>query len=507
MMSFDLDKSLFAFAKSKDSSWKIRHAVEGVQIFGSIGSGKTSGSGRMLALHYLKAGFGGLILTVKPSEKALWENYCALAKRQDDLLIVSPDSENYFNFLDYEASAAAGDKSYTQNIVQVLKTVIRASEEKGGGKSEDPFWETALDMLIYNVIDLCLLAYEKIDIDVLFQIVQTIPKPELEHDTQTAFHRAFTLAKSRVSTIASNWTSSHTGMLSDSLTEIEYEELICRYIPEARLLKSLDQFFMESYHHLSDKTRSIVDFTFVGFLFHLLRDPVYSLFCKHKSSFTPESSREGRIILLDLPVKTHHKVGRDIQVMFKYIWQRAMERQTTNDETRPVFLWADEAQHFLHEHDAEFQATARSSRVATVYLSQNLPNYYANMGGAKADYKVKSFLGTLGTKIFHANVDIETNNYASQLIGDAVFEKNTETATVAGQFSSSTAVTTHVERILRPESFVGLRNGGKSNNGKVDAIMHVQGTLICENENQSKIFEVINTWIGSKKKDAFQRLS
>lgn len=33
--------------------------------FGSIGSGKTSGSGQALALAYLRAGFGGLVLCAK----------------------------------------------------------------------------------------------------------------------------------------------------------------------------------------------------------------------------------------------------------------------------------------------------------------------------------------------------------------------------------------------------------------------------------------------------------
>src|SRR6202012_4255126 len=111
-----------------------------------------------------------------------------------------------------------------------------------------------------------------------------------------------------------------------------------------------------------------IDFSFSGFLFHLLRDPVYSLFCSHAATFTPEDCLYGKIILINLPVKTYHKIGRDSQIMFKYIWQRAMEKRQIDAAARPVFLWADEAQHFLHEHDAEYQATARSSRIATVYI-------------------------------------------------------------------------------------------------------------------------------------------
>jgi|GEM_PF-4259272 len=49
--------------KTTSSLWTLRNAVEGVQIFGGIGSGKTSGSGRMLGLKYLSAGLGGLVLS------------------------------------------------------------------------------------------------------------------------------------------------------------------------------------------------------------------------------------------------------------------------------------------------------------------------------------------------------------------------------------------------------------------------------------------------------------
>jgi hypothetical protein len=49
MNLFDLDQPIIEIVSaSGNGNWTIRHAVEGVQIFGGIGSGKTSGSGRML---------------------------------------------------------------------------------------------------------------------------------------------------------------------------------------------------------------------------------------------------------------------------------------------------------------------------------------------------------------------------------------------------------------------------------------------------------------------------
>jgi len=145
------------------------------------------------------------------------------------------------------------------------------------------------------------------------------------------------------------------------------------------------------------------------------------------------------------------------------------------------------AQHFLHEHDAEYQATARSSRIATVYISQNLPNYLANMGGAKSDFKVKSFLGTLGTKIFHANADIETNRYASELIGDIFYEETSQTSTAAGTFSSSRTKSLKIDRAVKPEEFAHLKTGGPLNSFRVEGYLHFQGNILKNGLNHIKI--------------------
>ncbi|PMD95703.1 hypothetical protein BWI97_13975 [Siphonobacter sp. BAB-5405] len=492
----DLDQPILTLdASAGRGYWTIRHAVEGVQIFGGIGSGKTSGSGRMLALKYLRAGFGGLVLTVKPDEKQSWIDYCQQTGRSGDLVILEPGGPHRFNFLRYESAKSSGGSSLTENLVDVLKTVIRAAEEKDAGKSDDAFWETALDMLMFNVIDLCQLAYGHVSVSDLYNIVQTIPKTiedlktDDEHGGTKHFHEAFERAKYQVNALAEEWFTGLSFAEQQRLQqEPEVEMALLDAVPQARLFKYIDQFFVENFIPLTDKTRSIIDFIFSGFLFRLLREPVYSLFCRYdQSTITPEDSLSGKIILLNLPVKVYHKVGRDCQILFKYLWQRAMEQRDPQKNERPVFLWADEAQNFMHEHDADFQATARSSRIATVYISQNLPNYYASMGGTKAEFKVKSFLGTLATKIFHANADIETNKYASELIGDALFEDRSESITVAQNFSQTHSRSLKLERVVRPEGFVRLKTGGPLNDFRVEGYLHRQGDSVFGNVNYVKM--------------------
>lgn len=485
--------------KIDNTNWTIRNSVEGLQIFGGIGSGKTSGSGRFFALKYLSHGYGGLVLTVKQDEKDEWIKYCEEADRLHDLIIVEPDGRECFNFLDYETKNS-GKQFYTDNILQVLKTVIKASEEKSSGKGDDAFWETSLDMLITNTLDLCMLAYGKVTVKNLHEIVlaaislnQNISKNITEDIlNDNAFAVALKLANKNVVKNLDYWTvklnERMTVLELSKLTQEEFNNYLTDINSEARALKHLHTFFTQTYAELSEKTRSIVEFSFTGFLFRLLRDPIYSLFCSQESTFTPEDCLEGKIVILNLPVKKYHKVGRDAQIMFKYIWQRAIEKRNIKENGRPVFLWADEAQNFIHEHDAEFQATARSSRIATVYISQNLPNYFANMGGNKFEFKVKSFLGTLATKIFHANADTETNLYASDLVGQAYREDRSQsTTTVDGKTSVSESVSYKLDKLIRPEEFQTLLTGGEPNDFKVTSYLHVQGMTFPEGRNYYRL--------------------
>lgn len=485
MDTFNLNYVLLKIG-SKEAPWTVRNSFEGLQIFGGIGSGKTSGSARFFALKYLSAGYGGLVLTVKPNEKDEWIKYCELANRENDVILLEPNGKHFFNFLHYE-STHSGKKSYTENILQVLKTVIRASEQKDHGKSEDQFWETSLDMLISNTIELCFLAYEKITVDLLYEIAHAASATcEDNQQNDDALTKALKLCKDNVQKLVKHRlhnASTEIGRMH-SMTSKEYDAFIEEIVPETRTAMFIDEFFTETYANLNDKTKSIISFSFTGFLYRLLKEPVYSLFCTKASTFTPEDCLNGKIIIINLPVKLYQKVGRDVQIMFKYIWQRAMEKRNIEKNKRPVFLFADEAQNFLHEYDPEYQATARSSRIATVYISQNLHNYHANMGGTKAEHKVKSFLGTLATKIFHANADIETNKYASELIGETFQEKWSEAQnTTRGTVNITKTVMLELMKAVRPEQFASLVTGGENNNWKVTGYIHVQGLKLTNDQS------------------------
>ncbi|GAB3040050.1 type IV secretory system conjugative DNA transfer family protein [Spirosoma pulveris] len=489
---FDLDTPLIQFPSSYGTdSFTIRNAVEGVQIFGGIGSGKTSGSGRLWALRYLLANFGGLILTVKPDELDMWKELCQLTGREQDLVVIEPNGAT-FNFLD-EASRGSEEVTDTANIVDLLQTIIQAGALQDGGKSNDTFWVDSFDLLLRNAVDLTRLAYGKISVQVLHDIVVNVPKVDVArqsaNDNVNAFERAFEAARVNVTAQIEAWHATlsreEQNLLQD---DTAYDNALMDAVADARLLKFVDNFFSDTLYNLSDKTRSIIEMMFQSFLLRLLREPFYSLFCRHASTVTPEDCLNGKIVIVNLPVKLYQKSGRDAQLIVKYCFQSAWEKRNVKLNGRPVFLWCDESHVLIHDKDAEFQATARSSRVATVYLSQNLPNYIASMGGHTPEHRVRAFLGTLSTKIFSANADTETNEYASKLIGDGfIIDKSKNTTTASSSFSQSFGESHRLERMVRPEQFSKLRTGGPRNNHRVEAYMHRQGDCFCNGLNHLRL--------------------
>lgn len=493
--SFDLNAPLFVFSSDQGKTpFTVGDACEGISIMGGTGSGKSSGSGAFLARKFLSAGWGGVVLTVKPTEKDFWVNVCKQTGRTDDLLTIEPGCKYVFNFLDYEASRNEG--SYTRNIVKLLKTVIQSANEKENGISDQGFWEKALDMLLFNVIELCLLAYGKLTVRDMYDLVISAPQKgrrKAPGEGPNSFDRAFKLALQNVSAQVDAWKI----ILSPQEQELirkdpdHGERMTTDQVRAAARLKFVDQFFSETYRDLADKTRSIVFFSCSSFLSSLLQEPIHSLFCRHASTYTPEDCfKAKKVILLHLPVKLYYDAGRDIQCLFKLIFQRTAERRNAEQEDRPLFLFQDEAQFFLMETDPLFQATARSSRVCSVYITQNLSSYYSAMGGDsfRSQHKVKVLLGTLAAKFFHANADNDgTNKYASDLIGQGYTEDTSRDSSFSDSFSIGRSSSWVLEPIIRPEYFNYLRTGGPQHNFLVDAYVHRQGRTFANGLNFKKI--------------------
>lgn len=129
-----------------------------------------------------------------------------------------------------------------------------------------------------------------------------------------------------------------------------------------------------------------------------------------------------------------------------------------------------------------FQTTARSSKACTVFISQNISNYYSTIGGQSAKSKVDSLLGNLTTKIFHANNDHVTNQWAAETIGKAY--RNISSINTGEKQSAGLSQQFHWQ--VEPRDFTILKNGGEINDYKVQAIITIAGRKWSDGKNYGK---------------------
>lgn len=463
--AWDLDASLLSW--SKEDPWTIRDAVEGVIVLGATGSGKSSGSGRFIAQSMLAAGFGGLVLTAKASEVDQWHSYARATGRLNDLLVFGSGEPLRFDFLEYEATRAGEGAGHTENIVSLLSTVMEVAERgvgaSGGGRDSDPYWRNAAKQLMRNLVDLCLMATGKVSVPEIYRLVTTAPT-NLEFVRSEAWRqnsaccRALAEADRRVTD------------------------------PDRRHdLELVVDYFLNEFPGLSEKTRSIVVSTFTATVDILHRGLLRTLLCSG-TNVTPEVIEQGKILILALPVKEYGEVGQIAQVLMKTAFQRHIERRDVVLSPRPAFMWADEAHHFVTSRDALFQTTCRSSRVATVLLTQNLANFVAALGGGeKGRAETTAIFSNLNSKLLHRNSDAQTNEWAANLIGKSLqsfassnlsYQSADWVATAMGMSvpgQGSAGLADRYEFDLQPSAFSFLRSGGTDHGMLVDAVLYQNG--------------------------------
>jgi len=440
--------------------WRIKDACEGVVIFGATGSGKTSGSGQTLAHSYLAHGFGGLVLCAKPEESKLWRAYAKEAGRESDLVLFGTDPAWSFNFLEHESRRQGPGAGLTENIVNLFTEIASIGERSAS--AADPFWERAMKSLVRNCVELLVLVKEPVSLHTMFEVVRSAP----------ANAAALESAAWRESSLC--WRLLQKAQKATAGTSAEAD---CREVTG---------FWLDHFPKLGERTRGSIVAMFTTLAEGLMRQKMRTLFCA-STSLAPEDALAGKIIVIDLPVKEWGEVGRIAAVLWKYCLQKAIERRkdNANGTGRPVFIWADECQYFVSRHDDLFQATARSSRASTVYLTQSIQSLAAAIG-SEGDNRsvVDSLLNNLGTKVFHANSDTTTNEYASKLIGKELRSFKNESysrSTVPGHwlpsFSNSRGYSEQLTEIVRPEQFARLRKGGSENGFIVSAVIVQTGRM------------------------------
>ena len=448
-----------------ENYWCLNDAFQGTQIFGGTGSGKSSGSGQAIARAFLESNLGGLVLTAKKDEVLMWQEYANAAGRKDDLLVVEEGSPYRFNFLRYELRRPGAGAGHTENLVNLFCSVLESADKKHGqGGGNDSYWQRTLKQLLRNAIDLAVLSLDDLDLPSLYRIITSAPRSPAEAESET-------------------WQSN-----SACFALIDVAKGKAERANRKDDFDLTQDYWLREFPSLADETRSVIVSTFTSKADCFLRGMLRKLFCTDLT-IQPENTFFGKIIILNLPIKEYSELGQFAQVLFKYVWQRAVERripagidrQTAQKTIRPVFLWADESQFFVNSYDSLFQSTARSSRACTVYLTQNLPSYFSAFGGANSRSDAEAFLGNLQTKIFHANGDPVTNNWAADSIGrtrqmqyyGGLSEGFAKAG--AGGINQNAGGSLVFEYLVQPQEFTMLRTGGEECELKVDSIIFQGG--------------------------------
>lgn len=302
-----------------------------------------------------------------------------------------------------------------------------------------------------NVIKLLDLAGERISIASIDRVIKSLPTRPDEYEEE-AWQRESYCAQLVASIKARK----------DSLTPDQWGDL-----------DFVTQYIFKKWPAFDERPRSSLEMTWSGMADKFLFNPFNRLFCGGECSFTPEdTTHRGKIVLCDFPLLEYgHETGRLINIILKLIFQRAWLRRSLAESPNPVFLYADEAQYFLTRRDNFFQQTCRGSRVAVVYLTQNVMNFSEEWGEDQPGSKTKSFLGNLGLKIFHQQNETETCRYGADLIG---MQYRYLDSFHAGESNASIGGSQHLAHIIEPIEFTRLLKPDAAN-PYAQAIVYASG--------------------------------
>jgi len=443
----ELDQPLLYFGKEP---FTLRACCEGVFILGSTGSGKSSGSGAAIAKAFLRNGFGGLVTCCKPADADTWLRYARETGRERDLVFFGPRHTHRFNYLNFAASLTPRDIRPTENLTDLLGTVIEVANRGESTNSQDPYWSRAARQITRAATDLILLARGNSGLSV-HEVYETIISAPT--DAEQLHSR--------------EWQRGSRCMQLLSLAHQTRQNA-----EAAHDLRITSTFFLKDFPNLSPRTRGCVVSMVTSAFDPLLRGGIHQL-TNSTTTISPSATHQGKIVVLDMPAKTYHAAGVLLQLIWKELWQQATEARTIQSDSPPTFCFCDEAQTFVSRNDSTFLMTARSSRACVVYLTQTLPNFRAALGKSETS----ALIGNLTTRIFHQNVCAETNAWASESISKC-WRLRTSSGTSQSddsdgreRSSRTSSLSDSHEFKVPPETFLRLRRGGPENNLCADSVI------------------------------------
>jgi hypothetical protein len=438
----------------------LRQLVEGgTLILGMLGSGKSSTSLRQILLGMMRAGMGGLLLTVKPEDTETFVAYARECGREADVVVFNEASGLSFDPLAYEWSRPGRGAGDAENIIEYFQTLLSVASPQQHG-SADRFWELAAAQAMRHAIKLIQLAGEPLSIGSIHKAIRSFPTRPAEHEEPVWAAQSYTAAL--INAIRER---KHT------LSESQWRDL-----------EVATEFVFSRWPSYDEKPRGSIEMTFSGMADKFLFYPFREIFSSGTYSFTPEqTTHERRIIIVDFPVLQYgQQTARLIQTLVKLTFQRAwLRHKFTPGCCNGAFLIQDEFQLLMHREESHFVQVCRSSGIAPVFLTQSILNLAEEMNEPQPGSKTKAFLNNLAIKIGHRSVCPETCSYLADVIGKEYrFIENYSAAGASPsqqQGHASVGGALQLAYIVEPTAFTKLEKPD-GHNPHAAAIVHCGGS-------------------------------
>lgn len=477
-----LDQALYTIPGTRTPvTWA--DTLEGTLILGATGSGKSSGPARHAAMAMLKSGFGFVVLCAKNDEARRWLTYTGEAGREDDVILFNEESKLEFNILEYERRRPGKGSGEISNMVERLMSLNEQSKIhlSGGDGKEEPFWNNALRRIIGKTLGLLLCSNRDISMRNMHQVVtQAFDKEEVElfrtiKNTILSTDEIDPERRKQAESDLIQWEASSSFVQMINLVSAKTFDSD----EEQEDAENVLDYWLRDFPKLAEDTRSSIVESFKGVIEPFIqRGLLKNQFSKGMSPelFPENIIQNKKILIVDFALKDYVIPAVFAATLVKTAFQSAAERRKVEEEgnPKPVCLWIDEYQAFCSPiTDALFQTTARSSWVATTFLTQNLHNLFFVMGNNQPQARAKSLLGNMNLKYFCSNSCDVTNVWASDMIGEEMADY--ETLSISKDQELSKTKNQRLTKRIRPDQFTTLKTGRVDNRYKVEAVVFKAG--------------------------------
>lgn len=436
-------------------------------------------------------------MCAKSDEKDRWVKYAKETGRENDLVIFNKEKDLKFNFLKYEVERAGDGADEVNNVVNLLMSLneqIRIHLAGGDGK-EEPFWNSAQRRVISRVILFLMLVGEEVTIVNIRKVIidgfkKNEPKiyfhlknlvtteEEIDHEERKG------AAKELKNWIESNY-------FLTLLERIFKKQFGAMELEEEA--KTNTEYWIKEFPEVPDKTKSSITEGILGIIEPFMNRGILKNQFSHglSEALCPENIvKQKKIVIIDFPIKKYGLSAVFAATIYKTSFQSAMERRKIEEETdpKPVCLWIDEYQTYCSPMtDPQFQSTARSSWVASVYITQNLQNLFFVMGGNQPEARAKSLLGNLNLKYFASNACFETNSWASQMIGQHYADD--QKLSISKDMELSKTKSKVLRPRIMPDHFTTLKTGRRANKYKIETVVFKAGKTWSKEKKNFAIVE------------------